>query len=168
MIGTETAVVGVTFDLGEEEDPFLTSLIDDLPDNPVHGDEPVKGVDLSTLQAHVNSQEAFTYSGCKSSLPSAMLSSLLFFPILIRCTALTTPPCTEGVSWFLPLDPLSISEEQLEVFKEILEPSARCTTNEFSENGWANNVQLNCQPWEWHGMDFTAGSEVSNVSSDAY
>jgi hypothetical protein len=39
--------------------------------------------------------------------------------------SLTTPPCTEGVSWYVLSTPLSISRAQLDTFRAVMSPNAR-------------------------------------------
>ena len=39
--------------------------------------------------------------------------------------SLTTPPCSEGVSWNLFVDPITVSEEQIETFSNIYQVDAR-------------------------------------------
>jgi carbonic anhydrase len=39
--------------------------------------------------------------------------------------SLTTPPCTEGVSWNLFLEPITVSKEQVETFAKIYQVDAR-------------------------------------------
>lgn len=39
--------------------------------------------------------------------------------------SLTTPPCSEGVSWNLLVDPITVSEEQVETFTKIYQVDAR-------------------------------------------
>jgi carbonic anhydrase len=39
--------------------------------------------------------------------------------------SLTTPPCSEGVSWNLFLEPITVSKEQVEIFAKIYQVDAR-------------------------------------------
>ncbi len=39
--------------------------------------------------------------------------------------SLTTPPCSEGVSWLVMTDPAPISRDQIEAFRRIVPPNAR-------------------------------------------
>jgi carbonic anhydrase len=41
--------------------------------------------------------------------------------------SLTTPPCTEGVSWFVLAEPIEASPEQIDAFSAVIPPNARPT-----------------------------------------
>ncbi|MCB1986606.1 MAG: carbonic anhydrase family protein [Burkholderiales bacterium] len=90
------AVVAVAIELGEENTAFQTV----LDNTPVVGRESnadtgiqIDPVEFLPKQDHDN-LEYYTLAG-----------------------SLTTPPCREGVQWYLLADPITISEAQLEQFK---------------------------------------------------
>ena len=39
--------------------------------------------------------------------------------------SLTTPPCSEGVSWNIFVEPITVSEDQIEIFANIYQVDAR-------------------------------------------
>ncbi|CAG8630707.1 10500_t:CDS:2 [Racocetra fulgida] len=93
------AVLGVFFDLGECEDPGLNPIVEII--NKPH--------------EHVN----ITIS----------LTEQIFKEIKTVCiyAHLTTPPCTEGVRWFVSPDVRSISPAQFKSLKYVLKYNARFT-----------------------------------------
>jgi carbonic anhydrase len=89
------AVIGLLYTIGRA-DPFLQRLLDaGLP--PKSGSAPVtvRGVDMK--QAFPNLADYYTYAG-----------------------SLTTPPCSETVTWFVLKQWGEMSEEQYETFRHIL------------------------------------------------
>jgi carbonic anhydrase len=50
--------------------------------------------------------------------------------------SLTTPPCSEGVSWFVVKDPVQISEQQLKAFQRIYPNNARPTQPTNDRDVW--------------------------------
>lgn len=61
-----------------------------------------KGLSFDKLIAHLNGNEVMTYSG-----------------------SLTTPPCSEGVTWLISAAPLSISAEDVEAVHKLMGDNAR-------------------------------------------
>lgn len=85
----QLAVVGVLITKGREN-PVLKAVIDDAPADPTDDARPVPGamIDLPSLLPAASSY--FTYDG-----------------------SLTTPPCSEGVRWFVSQTPIELSEAQI-------------------------------------------------------
>ena len=93
-------IVAVLYDVGVA-DPMLGSLWTYLPPDP---GQPLPLSDLlinaQDLQPATN--DFYVYSG-----------------------SLTTPPCTEGVTWMIYSSPLSVSAEQADAFERLIGPNAR-------------------------------------------
>ena len=70
-----------------------------------------KALSFSNLISHLNSNEVLTYSG-----------------------SLTTPPCTEGVTWLISSAPLSISAEDVEAAHKLMGDNARPVQGELGED----------------------------------
>jgi carbonic anhydrase len=93
------AVVGVFLKQGQE----LAALRDAWNNLPPHeGEKTVKGVSIDVASLLPKHSQVYSYSG-----------------------SLTTPPCSEGVSWFVMVDPLEVSARQIEVFRATVSPNAR-------------------------------------------
>lgn len=90
----EIAVVGIFFNEGEEN-PFIQSILDKLPATAEVENEIAIEINPSLLLPKV--KLPFTYSG-----------------------SLTTPPCSEGVNWFVMKEAITISADQLEKFKQAM------------------------------------------------
>ena len=89
------AVVGVFIEEGRSN-PFFQALVDNLP----HGageEKAVHGAEVNVEDMLPHDRDIFTYSG-----------------------SLTTPPCSEGVSWNVMSTPIEMSGEQIEAFSAIL------------------------------------------------
>jgi carbonic anhydrase len=96
----ELAVFGVFFERGKHNKNF-DDIVTHLPDAP--GEKKQAGhvtVDPDALLPA--SRECFSYSG-----------------------SLTTPPCSEGVSWFLAMNPVEMSTAQIEEFTSRLRQNNR-------------------------------------------
>ncbi len=96
----EYAVLGVLLEEGEEN-AFLKSFFDDLPtqaDQVVKSDE----VMLDVSELFPENSPLFTYWG-----------------------SLTTPPCTEGVHWYIFQKPVTLSTAQLKSFRDIYQGNFR-------------------------------------------
>ncbi|WP_337061179.1 carbonic anhydrase [Kineococcus sp. G2] len=92
------AVVGVLLREGGVN-PALTEYFANLPDDP--GQEAtLAGFDTEALLP--DDRRTFRYTG-----------------------SLTTPPCTEGVSWFVLQQPVEVSAEQLAAFRSVVSENSR-------------------------------------------
>ncbi len=96
----DTVVVAVLYDVGVA-DPMLGSLWTYLPT------DPGKPIPLNDLLINAQdllppTEDFYAYSG-----------------------SLTTPPCTEGVTWLVYSSPLSVSAEQADAFERLVGPNAR-------------------------------------------
>lgn len=85
-------VVGVLMDEGEEH-PVLKKLWSFIPKNAGDTSEEAIGIEETNLLPAT--QDYFSYGG-----------------------SLTTPPCSEGVKWFVLKTPIEASAEQIAIFKE--------------------------------------------------
>ena len=95
------AVVGVLFDIGEADNPFLATFWDGLP---------TAGVE-TRIDGVVNVADAFD--------PSDGITSF--------AGSLTTPPCSEGVTWLMVKQHETVSKVQLAEFVELIGFNARPT-----------------------------------------
>lgn len=98
------AVVAVAIQVGEEHPDFQIVL-----DN-----TPVTGGDKNPDTGLQIDPAAF--------LPSGDHNNLEYFTL---AGSLTTPPCSEGVQWYLLADPITISEAQLAQFQSFYSDNAR-------------------------------------------
>ena len=88
----ELLVVGLLFEEGERN-----ALVDQLPSfRAERGEDPlIEGVDYNELVT--GRQEYFYYNG-----------------------SLTTPPCSEGVSWIVMQQPIEVSADQIQHYRDLL------------------------------------------------
>jgi carbonic anhydrase len=95
-----TVIVSVLYDVGVA-DPMLASLWTYLPSDP---GQPVPLPDLliNAQDLLPSTDDFYAYSG-----------------------SLTTPPCTEGVTWMVYSSPLSVSAEQADAFARLIGANAR-------------------------------------------
>ena len=93
-------IVAVMYDVGVA-DPMLGSLWTYLPSDP---GQPVPLPDLliNAQDLLPSTEDFYTYSG-----------------------SMTSPPCTEGVTWMVYSSPLSVSAEQADAFERLFGPNAR-------------------------------------------
>lgn len=98
----QLAVVGVLIKEGTENSAF-TTLFGDLPS--VAGEETELTTSFNAENLLPKSRRVYRYSG-----------------------SLTTPPCTESVSWSLFAEPIELSSEQIKQFVDVLNESC-CTFN---------------------------------------
>ena len=89
------AVVGVFIEEGHSN-PFFQALVDNLPHNAGQEDV-ISSVHLNAEDMLPHDRDIYTYSG-----------------------SLTTPPCSEGVSWNVMSTPIEMSGEQIAAFSAIM------------------------------------------------
>ncbi|KAL6901192.1 alpha carbonic anhydrase [Trichoderma evansii] len=101
-----TAVVAFLISLGLP-DVLLSSVFERVNEIATPGETTQTGPLLfAALESHLKSNTIYTYSG-----------------------SLTTPPCTEGVAWYISTQPLQIDEVTYGRVKDVLKFNARYTQN---------------------------------------
>lgn len=93
-------IVAVLYDVGVA-DPMLGSLWAYLPSDPGPA-VPLPDLLINAQDLLPSTEDFYVYSG-----------------------SLTTPPCTEGVTWMIYSSPLSVSAEQADAFERLIGPNAR-------------------------------------------
>lgn len=95
----DLAVVGILFREGPANEP-VNAIVDAAPEKP--GEQFPMLMDLGKIDFSPDRLAYFRYSG-----------------------SLTTPPCSEGVRWFVLQEPRTVSPEQVERFVELIGEDAR-------------------------------------------
>lgn len=95
------AVVGVFFNESTEENTSITKVWKAIPDS-VNNENKVSGQTVSPLSLLPSNKTFYHFMG-----------------------SLTTPPCSEGVKWYVMKEPISISRKQIIAFKDIIGENAR-------------------------------------------
>lgn len=96
----DKVIVAVLYDVGVA-DPMLGSLWTYLPSDPGQP-LPLSDLLINAQDLQPGTNDFYVYSG-----------------------SLTTPPCTEGVTWMIYSSPLSVSAEQADAFERLIGPNAR-------------------------------------------
>lgn len=97
--GSSLAVVAVMFEVGAEN-ATLNKLLRNLPEN--EGDKNQLKSEIVGYEMLPESKDYYRFSG-----------------------SLTTPPCTEGVKWFVLKNPVQLSESQLKDFTAVMPKNNR-------------------------------------------
>jgi carbonic anhydrase len=96
-------VVGMLYEVGKRDDPFIQTLIDaGLPEK--NGDAITTSQQIDLADALTSTKHYYTYEG-----------------------SLTTPPCSETVTWVVLAKPAKIGQEQSQEFRRILGNNFRPT-----------------------------------------
>tara|TARA_R110002096_G_scaffold4501_38_gene21303 strand:+ start:7276 stop:8088 length:813 start_codon:yes stop_codon:yes gene_type:complete len=95
-------VVGVLFEIGAEN-PFLAQFFGQLPAS-AQGSIATSGFSLNPAEALPEDRAYYYYQG-----------------------SLTTPPCTEGVQWYILRKPMQLSQSQLAAFRALYANNYRPT-----------------------------------------
>jgi len=98
--GKRKAVIGVLLEEGDEENPAYKPFIDNLPAQESPETDIGAEIDAAALLPSV--QTTYRYSG-----------------------SLTTPPCTEGVTWLVMTEPVSLSGDQRKKLEAVFEGNNR-------------------------------------------
>ncbi|KAL6877731.1 alpha carbonic anhydrase [Trichoderma longibrachiatum] len=105
-----TAVVSFLIELGLP-DPLLTAVFASVGMISTPGSATTTGpLVFAPLEAHLKANPIFTYSG-----------------------SLTTPPCSEGVTWYISSKPLQIDEATYHRVKDVIKFNSRYTQNALGE-----------------------------------
>eukprot|EP01114_Cavostelium_apophysatum_P022727 TRINITY_DN8320_c0_g1_i1.p2 TRINITY_DN8320_c0_g1~~TRINITY_DN8320_c0_g1_i1.p2 ORF type:complete len:300 (+),score=81.49 TRINITY_DN8320_c0_g1_i1:1104-2003(+) len=99
--GEDLAVVGVLFDVGLSDNEWLENVLDNLPEDE---EAPVKHINIVPYDGLPYHKGYYHYSG-----------------------SLTTPPCSEGVNWFVMKEVQSLSQRQLNEWLDVVPVSSRPT-----------------------------------------
>ncbi|MGC4066777.1 MAG: carbonic anhydrase family protein [Polyangiaceae bacterium] len=92
----ELAVIGILLKKGKEN-KTLAPVFAAAPKEEGHDAKPVAGAQIELAKLVPAKASYYTYSG-----------------------SLTTPPCSEGVHWFVLKQPVEVSEAQLQKFKDVI------------------------------------------------
>jgi carbonic anhydrase len=95
-----TAIVAVMLKAGEHN-KFIEALWQNVPAND-GGEKVVADIKLSAADLMPKALDYYRYEG-----------------------SLTTPPCTEGVQWFVLKEPIEISEAQVNAFQKLFPVNSR-------------------------------------------
>lgn len=100
----QISVVSVLYNVGDKESKFMEPIVKKLPKNLDEKVE-IEKVELNGLLCDIkNITEAYTYSG-----------------------SLTTPPCTEGVTWYVNQETQSVSYNQFSKLRNVIGFNSRFT-----------------------------------------
>lgn len=129
------SVVAVFYDVSDKPSMFMMPITNDLPK--CKGEKKkLKKVELSSLLIDTkNITEAFTYSG-----------------------SLTTPPCTEGVTWYVNQSVQDISLDQFLSLREVIGFNARFTQLRLDDE----------QPGTYEQTPEVPGTENPPVTENSY
>ncbi len=97
----QLAVVGVLIDVGAENEA-LAPVFDNIPTEVSEEPTTIDGESVNLAEVLPDTQTYYQYPG-----------------------SLTTPPCTEGVSWQVLDTPIEISQEQLDAFTAVVDGNFR-------------------------------------------
>ena len=119
FIDGSLGVIGLLFEMSESTTPILANTIENLDEITEPGSSTTTGpLDFTELDAHLNANPLYTYSG-----------------------SLTTPPCTEGVTFIISQAPLQIGIDAFNALKDVLKMNARPIQ---SPPGVKNLLELSC------------------------
>ncbi|RGB38732.1 alpha carbonic anhydrase [Rhizophagus diaphanus] len=109
------SVVAVLYNVGEKPSAFMAPIVNNLPEKSGNSTKLDK-VELKKLLKDVDGiTKSFTYSG-----------------------SLTTPPCTEGVTWYVNKEPQSVSFQQFNKLRDAIGFNSRFTQLREGENNPEN------------------------------
>ncbi|KAI8829994.1 alpha carbonic anhydrase [Chytriomyces cf. hyalinus JEL632] len=121
------SVLGVFFELGPWN-PWLDQFITQIPEHE-HQQNKLEHLYMGSMYEALMERNYFSYSG-----------------------SLTVPPCTEEVLWMVAREPVTISDAQLALFRDVMPFNSRPTQQ--NESGKSKGVPekpkgASAEKWEW-------------------
>lgn len=114
-------MLGLVFDLSEDSSttPIVHDVLAHLPSIPHSGDRcQTDTLDFAEIANHVKNTDIYKYGG-----------------------SLTTPPCTEGVTWLVSSVPLPLDVASFNKVKRVVKYNSRVSQN---DPGLANLEEVSC------------------------
>ncbi|ORY42181.1 carbonic anhydrase [Rhizoclosmatium globosum] len=96
-------VIGLFFEIGPEDNPWIRQFVDLLPEKE-NTTTKIASLDMTSIITQISNARFFSYTG-----------------------SLTTPPCTEGVLWLVAREPLKVSLAQLNKLTKVMPFNSRTT-----------------------------------------
>jgi carbonic anhydrase len=96
----QLAVIGVMMNVDQTDNPTIATIWQNMPQD--EGQNAVEGQMVNAANLLPGNKSYYSYTG-----------------------SLTTPPCSEGVSWTILTEPISVSEDQVETFASLYQVNAR-------------------------------------------
>lgn len=131
--GTERAVLGIRIDPGNSDSKFFGQIPNYIGFNSTEESSLSVPLNLNDVLAEVNNFRDFWT--CKCQVKHEDQSRLLTF--LLDQGSLTSPPCREGLRWFIARDVMFVSDKQMQDILRVSTYSARA-----EQQVWRHEVNV--------------------------